>query len=148
MTYATRQDMVARFGAAELDKLDPVEDPDAETPVYPHSPAALADASAEIDARLAVAYDLSALTGSYPALTAAACDLARLRLYDNAPTDAVTALAAGARETLGQLAAGDIVLVDSERRRVARLAQAEVRSRGREFTGSEFDDRIGGLDQF
>ncbi|MCY4548124.1 MAG: DUF1320 family protein [Defluviicoccus sp.] len=103
MTYATRKDLETRFGADEIAKLA-----DDETVLA----AAIADAAAEIDSRLAVAYALP-LDGAFPALVPIAADLARRRLYDEAAPEHVTTAASEARERLGEIADGTAALVDS-----------------------------------
>ena len=116
MTYAARQDLVDRFGADEIDDLAPESGQRAD--------AALADAAAEIDAMLAAAYDLP-LDGAFPALTAAACDVARLRLYDDAvPAEAVLARATRARARVRDIVEGAAALVDAAGRIAARRVEA------------------------
>lgn len=106
MAYATRQDLADRFGADEIGDLAPADSG--------RDAAALADADAEIDAALAAAYDLP-LSGAYPALLAIACDLARLRLYDDAvPPEAVLGRANRSRARLREIADGKSALVDSD----------------------------------
>ena len=116
MTYATRQDLIDRFGAAELDDLSPIDDD--------RTPSVLADADAEIDAMLAAAYDLP-LVGTYPVLTAIACDIARLRLYDDAvPAEAVLARATRSRARLKEIVEGVGALVDADGDIVARRIES------------------------
>ena len=116
MTYATRADLVARFGAGEMDLLAPLDEADASA----RADAALADASAEFDAVLADGYDLPLPAGEYPLLKAAACDVARLRLYDEAAPDVVMGRASSARKRVGQVAAGALALVSGTGARVER----------------------------
>lgn len=79
MSYATQQDLVDRFGHAELSQLT---DPDAgaviDTTVVAR---ALADADAEIDGYLATRYTLP-LPSVPDVLVRVACDIARYRLWD------------------------------------------------------------------
>ena len=106
MTYASRDDLAARFGSDEIDELAPTSGM--------RATAALADADAEIDAALATAYDLP-LDGTFPALRAIACDVARLRLYDDAvPPEAVLGRATRSRTRLREIAEGKSALVDSD----------------------------------
>ena len=74
--------------------------------------AAIADASSEIDAALAVAYDLPLGQGPWPVLESVACDLARARLYDDAPPENVVARQNSARARLREMSAGSMRLVD------------------------------------
>lgn len=104
MTYATRQDMEARFRAIEISNLD--ED---DTRVGP----ALADAAAEIDSALAERYSLPLPVGTYPVLVGLQCDLARERLYDDGDIDAVKMAGQRARKQLKRLRDGDDRLIDA-----------------------------------
>ncbi len=104
MGYATRGDMAARYGAVEMARL--LEAPDGAEDAG-RAEAALADAAAEVDAALAESYELPLPSGAaYPLLTAIACDLARQRLYDDAPTEAVSNRARRSRVLLQELAGG------------------------------------------
>lgn len=124
MTYAVRADLEARFGAGEIGDLAPVDGaPD-------RTVAALADAAAEIDSDLAERFALPLAAGPWPLLTGIACDLARERLYDDAPPDRVTAAAASARTRLGDLVSGERRLVDADGAEAPRLAS--VRTAGPE----------------
>ena len=115
MTYATRADLDARFGTGEMDSFLNASDD--------KIGAALADASAEIDAALGMAYDLPLPEGDFPVLRSIACDLARLRLYDDAPADAVTDRARRARALLKDMAAGGTALLQTDGRPVPRRSQ-------------------------
>ena len=111
MTYATRQDLVERFGAAEVEDLETGTSDDDDTT---RIAAALADAAAEIDAALATRYVLPLPDGRWPRLVGIACDLARLRLYDDAPPEAAVNRAGSARGALAGLATGKAVLIDED----------------------------------
>lgn len=118
MAYASRQDLVDRFGSDEIDDLAPAG---GERDIA----AVLADADAEINAALAVAYDLPLASGTYPALRAIACDLARLRLYDDAvPAEAVLGRANRSRMRLQNIADGKAALVDSDGAVVSRRIES------------------------
>lgn len=116
MAYATREDMVKRFGAGEIEDLETAtDDPQPATRID----AALADASAEIDAQLAARFALPLPAGPWPRLAPIACDIARARLYDDKVPEAVANRARSARKALGEIAApgtgsgaGLAVLVD------------------------------------
>ena len=133
MSYATRADLVARFAAGELDDLDPgVEVEDAIT--YPRTMAALADAVAEIDTRLATAYALPLPTDTtYPVLTAIAADLARLRLYDEEPPKHATTRATSAQALLDAIVSGERALLGARGQIVARLVSARTDARSQVF---------------
>lgn len=80
--YATRQDLEARFGAAEIANLESMQtNPDAVNE-------ALQDASEEIDSYVAVAYELP-LPLIPSTLKRVACNIARYRLYFQQPTEEV-----------------------------------------------------------
>nr|WP_314523058.1 DUF1320 domain-containing protein [uncultured Acinetobacter sp.] len=80
--YATRQDLEARFGAAEIANLEAMQtNPDAVNE-------ALQDASEEIDSYVAVAYELP-LPLIPSTLKRVACNIARFRLYFQQPTEEV-----------------------------------------------------------
>lgn len=88
MEYATREDLVDRFSEAELAPLEDLGNsgsPDAGV-----SARALSDAAAEINSYLAVRYALP-LPSVPEALVRVACDIARYRLHQNAPTAEVKA---------------------------------------------------------
>ena len=116
MAYATRADLDARFDVGEMDALAPLDDDDAS----PRAAAAIADACAEIDAVLADGFDLPLPAGEYPLLKAAACDIARLRLYDDAAPDRVLGRASSARKRIRQLADGELCLLAADGTRVER----------------------------
>lgn len=116
MAYATRADLVARFDAGEMDALAPLDDDGAS----PRAEAVIADACAEIDAVLAEGYDLPLPAAECPLLKAAACDIARLRLYDDAAPDRVLGRASSARKRIRQLAAGELHLLAADGTRVER----------------------------
>jgi phage gp36-like protein len=103
--YATRQDLLDRFGEQELTALEGVGLPSAIT-----SSTALADATEEVDSYLGVRYNKP--LPSIPApLKRAACDIARFRLYKDRPTEEVTYRYERSIKWLEQLATGKVVLV-------------------------------------
>lgn len=119
MAYATHDDMDARFGASNMADLgDPQE-----------IASALDDVSADIDARLAMVYDLPlpAPATQYAFLVAIATDLARRRLYEIDPTEAVLKRAEDAERRLDQLIEGKRELVGSMVGRVSRRQTASER---------------------
>jgi phage gp36-like protein len=107
MTYAVAQDLIDRFGLAELNQLaDRVNgvayDPNVVAQV-------LSDTTAEIDAALASRYDLP-LTTVPTLLVGIACDLARWRLWIDSAPQRVTDAAVNARKLLAALASGAMSL--------------------------------------
>ena len=118
MPYATAADLRQRFSSAELASLDDAGDD--------RLTGALVDASAEVDGLIGDLYELPLLFGPWPVLRAAACDLARQRLYDDEAPDTVRHAADRARKRLRELAAGETALVDETGRRALRrpLVQA------------------------
>lgn len=120
MPYASRADLEARYGADEIaDLAPPGADPD-------RAAVALADASAEIDGRLAGTWKLPLPPGTYPALERICCAIARRDLYDEAPTDAVTGGARRAREELKRIAENRAAVVDSNGAVPPRLPRARA----------------------
>lgn len=126
MTYATRQDLVDRFGASEIEALDPGVTGDGDAVTYPKVAAALADASAEVDAALAASYDLPLYEGTYPLLVQVACQIARHRLYDDAEPENVAERAMKARAKLGAIGEGKYRLVSTSGVLVARRTAAKA----------------------
>ena len=116
MMYATRDDLVARFGADEIDDLAGASS------ASPRILSALADAGAEIDAILASEYAVPLPGGTaYPALVAIASDIARLRLYDDAvPQEAVLERARRSRARLRELVGGRAELLTADGTSVSR----------------------------
>ena len=112
MTHASRADLEARFGAGEIERLAGEGRVDA----------ALADASAAVDAALGAAYDLPLPGANFPVLTGIACDLARERLYDYNASDTVAGRAKAARDTLDIILSGNAALVDGAGRALPRRA--------------------------
>ena len=123
MPYATAGDLRARFqGEREGD----VEVDDLAGAGEVRLTAALEDASAEIDSVIHDLYELPLPAGPWPLLRAIACDLGRLRLYDDEAPERVLRAAGSARKRLKMLAAGETALVDEHGRRAPRrrLVQA------------------------
>ena len=110
---ATIDDLRARFGAREIDCL---LDQDGDTePDTGRLEAALADATAEINARLALRWTLPlAGTAPWPLLTAVCCDLARHLLYDDQVPKTAQRRADAARQRMAALIDGTGRLVDSK----------------------------------
>lgn len=125
MTYATHLDLTDRFGDAEIALIDPDGAKVA---------AAIADASAEIDGVLAIAYDLPLPEGTWPLLTGIACALARHRLYDDAEPEAVKEAALRARAKLRSIADGKYRLVATNGALAARRTAAKAISPDPVFT--------------
>ena len=148
MTYATRADLEARFGADEIEDLAPA--PEEGQPDLSIQ-AAVADAAAVIDGVLARAYDLPLQSGSpWPVLTSIATDLARQRLYGEEAPKAVSERARRARALLDGIAAGAVDLVNAGGTIALRRQQgAKYVGRDREFAGSDpASGKLSGLDAF
>ena len=133
MTYATRTDLEARFGAEEALDLAGMQDGRIE--------AALADAAAEIDAALAAAYRLPLAGGPWPRLVGVACDLARRALHDDVSPAEVNARAERAQAALARLAAGDEALLDESGHPAPRRDRARQGGRAPSLT----PDTLAGL---
>ena len=119
MDYAARSDYVARFGSTEANRLDPTPPGDGRIA------AAIASAGAAMDSELARAYTLPS-SGTYPLLRDIALDLARERLFDVKPPEAVRARADAARTMLDELVGGSRRLVDSAGVEVPHTAGAAI----------------------
>lgn len=128
--YATLDDLVARFGAAEVTQLSDRENtggPDAEVVAR-----ALADAQAEIDGYLAGRYRLPLATVP-AALGRVACDLARYYL-SVAPDETVKARYDGAVRFLQAVAKGTVNLGPDDAGSPPRATEgAQMVSGGRVF---------------
>ena len=103
MAYATKQDMIDRFGEGELAQLT---DRDAGASINDAVlDQALADADDHIDAALAVRYDLP-LSSTPPLLKRIAATIARYFLHDDAVTETVKDQFDEVQVLLGQIANG------------------------------------------
>lgn len=109
MKYAVVQDMVDRFGAAELTQLTDRADPPAGTYDSDAIENALNDAEAEIDAYLLARYALP-LTTVPTILKRLTCDVARYQLHGPALTDEVIKRYSDAIAFLKSVSKGDAVL--------------------------------------
>lgn len=117
MSYATVSALLDRYGAVELlgligaRSVDPT-DAAAVQAALEAAPAAqrgLSDADAEIDGYLAGRYALPLATVP-PVLERLACDIARYRLHERAPTEAVRQRYEDAVRVLEQIARGTVTL--------------------------------------
>lgn len=122
MPYATRADLVARFGADEIDDIAPVNN----AGVSVRADAALADADAEIDTALAECYALPLPDGDYPHLKGIACDITRARLYDDAAPERVLGRLSSARKRVARIVAGELHVVAADGTRVPRLERGLI----------------------
>lgn len=86
--YATQQDLEDRFGTEELIELTDRADPPLGAIDATVVGRALADADAVIDGYVGARYDLP-LASTPALLTNLAADIARFKLYDEAPPEAV-----------------------------------------------------------
>lgn len=103
--YATQQDLEERFGTQELIELTDRADPPAGAIDATVVARALADADAVIDGYVGARYDLP--LPSTPALLAnLAADIARFKLHDEAPPEAVENRYKDALALLRDIAAG------------------------------------------
>lgn len=107
MSYATQVDLVQRYGAQELAQLtDPVASSAIDAEIVAR---ALADADAEIDARLGGRYTLPLATVPV-LLVRMACDIARFYLWGDSASEAVRARYTDATKLLDKIATGLIPL--------------------------------------
>ena len=128
MTYATRQDMIDRFGMAEVD----LHGEDKVT-------ATLADAAVEIDSYVGARYDLPLQLSEEASalLTRLACDVARYLCWDDTASDRVRDAAKDARTMLRDLARGTIALPGSTDAPAGSTGARFVDGGGRQMTGDK-----------
>lgn len=103
MPYATPQDLIDRFGEAEVRQLTDLGDLGVVDEA--RAAAALQESDAEIDTYLRGRYALP-LTPVPALLTRLACELTREALYVDAPGETVKGRAEAARRLLREIAAG------------------------------------------
>lgn len=139
MTYATKQDMIDRFGEVELkqltDRAGAIETID--DTVLGKS---LADADAEINGYLAGRYTLP-LASTPLILVGHACDIARYRLYDDRATEHVRQRYEDALKYLRDVGAGKISLgLDVGNQPQAEAGGARAEGDDRVFTRDNLPD--------
>ena len=114
MTYATEADLDERFGAEELLQLSDRSAPPTGSVDAAVVARALADADGMIDSHLGARYAVP-LAAPLPAdIVRVACDIARYRLHDLAPTEAVREHYRDALRWLRDLADGKLPLIGSD----------------------------------
>ena len=106
--YAVVADLDTRFGEDELSSLAPSENAQ-EAYDSTKLDASLAEASAEMDTFIAVAYSLP-LSSTPAYLKTVCCDIARYRLWDNSATEEVRQRYEDAAAWLKRLAKGEVSL--------------------------------------
>lgn len=139
MSYAARADLENRFSVREVEDLlfQNSKDDDDHAAILQ---AALDDADSEINASLAVTYALPLKDATWPQLVAIACDLARARLYPDAPPENVVNRRRTARTRLRGLANGRTRLVASDGSQPGRIGSvAAVGEVDPKFTGDALD---------
>ena len=137
MAYATRQDMIDRFGERELIELT---DRAAATAIVDAVlDRGLADAAATIDAYIAARYALP--LPSVPAvLTATACDIARYRLQEDSPSEVAKDRHAQAIRFLMALSKGDAKLDIDGAEPAAAAGSVGIESAARVFSRDRLRD--------
>jgi phage gp36-like protein len=111
--YAQVDDLVSRFGQAEIVQLTDRATPPAGAIDNAVAQRALTDADAEIDAYIASIYTLP-LSSVPPVLSRIACDIARYRLWDDQAPEEVRSRYEDARRLLEAIAAGRVTLTTSQ----------------------------------
>lgn len=109
MIYATQQDLIDRFGEAELIELTDRADPPTGQIDATVVAGALGDADELVNSYVAKRYDLP-LVAVPAALTRVAADLARFFLHKDDPSDTVEKAYQAALKFLGDVAQGKAVL--------------------------------------
>lgn len=137
MTYATQQDLIERFGTAELAQLtDAVAGLSIDETTVAR---AISDADAEIDTRLAARYALP-LAYVPPVLVRIGADLARYFLWDARASEMVRNRAQEARRLLDAIAGGDVSLGgDVPLAPAAGAVAVSVLARARQFSDAQLD---------
>lgn len=133
-TYATKQNLIDRFGEPELIQLTDRANPPSGVIDDTVLTRALEDADGEIDAALAARYTLP-LVSIPKVLVKTACDIARYHLYEDAPGETVRQRYEDAKAFLKDLAAGKQTLgVDAGNTAIAAATgQAEFNESRRDF---------------
>ena len=137
MPYAAPADLRARFqgersGDVEIDDLAGTGDA--------RLTAALADASIEIDSVIGHLFVLPLPAAVWPLLRSVACDIARLRLYDDEAPKRVMGAASAARSRLRRLAGGELALVDDAGRLAPRRPLVQATGPEPVMTRAALDD--------
>lgn len=109
MTYATREDMQARFRLVELVELTNPNDLNEQNINGAAMEVALLDASAEVDALLSARFT-TPIASPPPVLKTVTCDIARYRLYAGKASEEVDNRYKNATKLLESIADGDIDL--------------------------------------
>ncbi|MDP1673371.1 MAG: DUF1320 domain-containing protein [Burkholderiales bacterium] len=140
MSYATKQDMIDRFGETELVQITNQEDHAATVINDTVLNQALADADAEIDGYLIGRYALP--LASVPAtLKRNACDIARYHLYDNRVTEQVQKRYDNVVAFLRMLAKGDASLgLDAAHQETPTTGGPAIAAGDRVFTADSLKD--------
>jgi len=136
MPYATRDEMIARFGEEELILLTDRDGAGAidDVPLA----RALDDADGDIDGYLAPRYALP-LASVPPVLSRLACELARYYLYDDHATETVRTRYEDARDVLIAISKGTVQLgLPESAGTVEEVALPQFQSGRREFGGGGF----------
>lgn len=134
MSYATKQDMIDRFGETELAQLT---DRAAGTTIDDDVlDGALEDADATIDAYVGQRYDLP-LASTPRLLTTAACDIARYRLHEDHPPEVARDRYDQAIALLKSIARGEAALDAGGTEPAASPGSATVTSADRVFSRSK-----------
>lgn len=138
MGYATKQNLIDRFGQEELIQLTDRGNTGAIDDTVLNQ--ALADADAEIEGYLVGRYALP-LVSVPPVLTRIACDVARYHLYDDHATEQVRVRYEDVRKLLEGIASGKVQLGLPASAGAAPVAGApEVSAPEREFTKDTLRD--------
>ncbi|ARO88177.1 DUF1320 domain-containing protein [Nitrosospira lacus] len=146
MSYATKQDLVDRFGIEELTQLTDRSDTSAidDTVVT----RALEDADAEINGYLATKYTLPILPVP-TVLEKLACDIARYRLYDVRATDQLTQRYKDTIRFLQEVATGKVSLgADATNEQPVQSGGAGYDAGDRVFTANRSDGTVGTLGDY
>lgn len=140
MSYASRQDMIDRFGHTEMVQITNPETPEALEIDVQRLEQAFVDADAEIDSYLQGRYALP--LASVPlGLKRNACDIARYHLFGNRVTDVVETRYKTAIAFFKSVAKGEIKLsLDSSQQATPTTGGPKVDGPGRTFSKDSLSD--------
>lgn len=113
--YCQTSDLVVSFSQDEVDQVGDRSNDGVHTADSPVVQAAIDQARSQMDAYLAVVLDLATLAAPYPPmLVTLNVDLARYRLYNDAPPPQVVERYKDALATLEQVRRGDLIVVGAD----------------------------------
>ena len=139
MAYSTQQDLIDRFGAAELKQLTDRADPPLDAIDATVVTRAIDDADDLIDSYIGKRYDLPLVTVP-DRLKRVSADIARYHLHADAPTETVRRAFEDAMKFLADVAAGRAVLDVAGSEPAATAGTVKTSGPDRVFTGDSLKE--------